>query len=140
MTVQVGSRRRTIREVVRVQTNDPEHPTTQISVTANVLVDLEVAPPLFRFGDDQSVADVTLKNYTDLPVELREIRASRHLKVSVSDLTIPAQGEVVVSAELIEEAIPANVRGNVGGLVEIESNLLSVPVIRIPIWARRDKE
>lgn len=137
VTVQVVSRRQRIREVVRVQTNDPASPTTQIFVTANVLVDVEVIPALLRFVDEQSVTQVALKSYIDTPIELQEIRADRHLKVSVSALTIPAHGEVVVSAELIEDEIPKVLRGNVGGLVEIATDLTSLPVIRIPVWAIR---
>ncbi|GAK56689.1 hypothetical protein U27_03652 [Candidatus Vecturithrix granuli] len=133
----MGSRRRELREPVRIQTNDPEQPVTQIFVMANVLADIEVTPPLLRFGDHQSLAQVTVKSYVDAPVELREIRADRHLEATVSAMTIPVHGEVVVSAELIKEKIPEFVKGHVGGLVEITTNLESMPTIRIPIWAKK---
>lgn len=102
-----------------------------------MLADIEVTPPLLRFGDNQSLAQVTVKSYVDAPVELREIRAERHLKATVSSRTIPAHGEVVVHAELIPEEIPTFVKGRISGLVEITTNLESMPTIRIPIWAKK---
>lgn len=106
-------------------------------MTANVLADIEVTPPLLRFGDNQFLAQVTVKSYVDAPVELLEIRTDPHLKATVSAQAIPAHGEVVVSAELIKEKIPEFVKGHVGGLVEITTNLESMPTIHIPIWAKK---
>ena len=120
-----------------MQTNDPERPTTQLIVTANVVVDVEVIPPLLRFLDEQLTAQVTLKNYTNTPVELGELQADRYVKVSVSSMMIPAKGEVVLTAELLPDEIPEPLKEMFRGLVEIKSNLTSMPIIRIPLWGMR---
>lgn len=117
-----------------MQTNDPEHPITQLIVTANVVVDVEAIPSLFRFAGEQFTAQVTLKNYTNTSVELSEIHSARYVKVSVSSMTIPAKDEIVVTAELLPDKIPESFKGMIRGLIEIKSNLKSMPIIRIPVW------
>ena len=117
-----------------MQTNDPEHPITQLIITANVMVDVEAIPSLFRFAGEQVTAQVTLKNYTKISVELSEIHSPRYVKVSTSSMTIPAKGEVVLTAELLPDKIPESFKGMIRGLIKIKGNFKSMPVIRIPVW------
>jgi hypothetical protein len=136
VTVQAGSRNQKIRQVVNVQTNDPEHPAIQLTVIANVLVDLEVIPNILRFADNQSTAQVTLKNYSNVPVKLSEINSSNeYVKVSVSSMTIPATGEVVLTGEVLPE-VPT---GILQGWVKIKTDLKSMPILEIRIWGNIQK-
>ena len=135
VTVQVGSRRRQIRQIVNVQTNAPEHPTTKLIVTGNVLVDLEVIPSLLRLEVNQS-SRIVLKNYLKVPVQLRNITSSnKYVKVSVSSMTIPANGEVILTGELLSD-VPAGV---VDSWIKIETNLKSIPIIQIRAWGHIQK-
>jgi hypothetical protein len=64
-------------------------------------------------------------------VELSAITSSnKQIKVSVSAMTIPANGEIVLIGELLSD-FPAGV---IEGWVEIKSNLKSRPVIRLQLW------
>lgn len=131
--VATGRSSQTIRQIVRVITNDPKNPEVRLTVTANIQADLDVFPKLLlQFeGEQPATARVTLKNNTNVPVELSAITSSnKQVKVSVSALTIPANGEVVLIGELLSD-FPAGV---IKGWVEIKSNLKSNPVIRLQLW------
>ena len=129
--VSTGRSSRKIRQIVRVITNDPKNQEVRLTVTANVQAGLEV-PSLLRFeGEEPATAQVTLKNNTNAPVELSAITSSnKQVKVSVSSMTIPANGEVVLIGELLSD-FPAGV---IEGWIEIKSNLKSNPVIRLQMW------
>ena len=136
MTIKSGTRKQPIRQVVNVQSNDAEHPTIQLTVTANVLVDIEVVPANLLFTEKQTTAQVKLKNYTDVPIELGELNSTNtDVKVSLSALTIPANGEVVLTGELLPN-VPA---GLVEGWVKLKSNLKAMPVIEIRVWGNIEK-
>lgn len=128
-----GRSSRKIRQIVRVITNDPKNPGIKLTVTASVQADLEAVPNLLlQFeGKQPATARLTLKNNTNAPVELSEITSSnKQVKVSVSSMTIPPNGEVVLNGELLSD-LPVGV---IEGWVEIKSNLKSNPVIRLQLW------
>ena len=135
--VSTGKSSRKIRQVVRAITNDPKNPEVRLTVTANVQADLEVTPNLLRFdGKETGPARVTLKNTTNAPVQLSEISCSNeHVKVSVSSMTIPANGEVVLTGELLPD-VPAGV---LNGWVKMKSNLKSMPIVQIRVWGNIQK-
>jgi hypothetical protein len=133
--VSTGRSSRKIRQIVRVITNDPKNPEVRLTVTADVQADLEVFPrDLLQFeGKEPAKARVVLKNNTNAPVELSAITSSnKQIKVSVSSMTIPANGEIVLIGELLSD-FPAGV---IEGWVEIKSNLKSRSVIRLQLWRR----
>jgi hypothetical protein len=136
VTIKSGTRKQPIRQVVNVQSNDAEHPTIQLTVTANVLVDIEVVPANLLFGEKQTTAQVKLKNYTNVPIELSELNSTNaDVKVSLSAQTIPADGEVVLTGELLPN-VPTGV---VEGWVKLKSNLKAMPVIEIRVWGNIEK-
>jgi hypothetical protein len=136
VTVKAGARKRKIRQVVTVRTNDPAQPETKLSVTANVLADLDVIPNLLKFIEGQSTSQVILKNYLNVPVQLREITSSNaYVEVSVSSMTIPAQGEAILTAELLPDAP----EGLLSGWVKIQSNLKTMPIFQIRLWGNIQK-
>ena len=131
VTIQAGSYRRQVRQIVNVQSNDPDHPKTELTVTANVLVDLEAIPNLLKFEKDQATAQTIVKNYSDTPVEVHKMTSSNeYVKVSISAMTIPAKGEVVVTTELL----PGAPKEFFSGWVEIQSNLKTMPTLQIRVW------
>jgi hypothetical protein len=130
-----GTRRRTIRQAVAVQTNDPEQPDLRLTATANVLADLEVMQPgILKFTDNPpKPAQVAIKNYANVPVKLTKVTFPRDkVAVSVSSRTIPAGGKVVVQAELLPD-VP---EGILSGWVTLQTNLKSMPTLQIRVWGR----
>jgi hypothetical protein len=134
--VSTGNSSRKIRQIVRVITNDPKIQEVRLTVTADVQADLDV-PRILQFaGKEPATVQATLKNNTNTPVELSAITSSNDLvKVSVSSMTIPANGEVVLSVELLPN-FPAGV---LDGWIEIKSNLKSMPNVRIRVWGNIQK-
>ena len=137
MRVKSGSRQGPLRQTVRVQTNVPNQENIILTVTARVLVDVAVLPPNVLFFDNrQSVPEVTVRNFTESPIEIQKVvPLNEFVKISVSDTVIPAQGTVTVSAELLPET-PAGILSN---WVELHTNLASMPVISIRAWANLPK-
>ena len=134
--VSTGRSSRKIRQIVRVITNDPKNQEVRLTVTADVQADLDVPRVLQFAGKEPAPARATLKNNTNAPVELSAIISSNApVKVSVSSMTIPANGEVVLTAELLP-GVPAGV---LDGWIEIKSNLKSMPNIRIRVWGNIQK-
>lgn len=137
VTVQAGSAKRQLRQVVNVQSNDPQHAASELIVTANVVVDLEAVPNLLKFEKEQTTAQTTLKNYSDAPVEVTTIISSNeYVKASLSAMTIPAKGEAVITAELL----PGAPNGALNGAVEIQTNLKTMPTLQIPVWGDLQKK
>ena len=134
VTARFGSRRRQFRQIVTVKTNDPANASIKITVTANVLVDLEAVPNLLRFDQNQSgVASITIKNYSDKPVQLNDIHSSNtYVNISVSSMTIPPKGEVVVTGELRPD-VP---KGILSGWLKMQTDLPSFPIMQIRIWGK----
>jgi hypothetical protein len=133
VNVRTGTRKRRIRQVIQVQTNDPEQASFSLTVHANVLVDVEVLPNnLLRFNGEQArQASLTLKNYSKHPVQLSGIDSSaQHVKISLSSMTIPPDGEVQLNAELQ----PETPKGVLSGWLKIRTDLKSLPLIQIRIW------
>jgi hypothetical protein len=131
--VKSGSRQGPLRQTVRVQTNVPNQENIILTVTARILVDVAVLPPNLLFFDNrQSVPEITVRNFTESPIEIQKVVSlTEFVKISVSDAVIPAQGTVTVSAELLPET-PAGILSN---WVELHTNLASMPVISIRAWA-----
>lgn len=128
------NRRRRVRQAVTIKTNVPEQAVTKFSVTANVLVDLEVSPNLLRFEKQQSeVASVNIKNHSKTPVQLSDIHSSsKYVDLSVSSMIIPSKGEVTVTAKLLPN-IP---QGIFSGWATLRTNLKSVPIIQVRMWGQ----
>lgn len=136
VTVHAGTRSGPLRQAVQVATNAPGQEATILTVTAQIVVDLEAVPALLRFEDKQLTAQVGLRNSTTTPVELGEIRSpSEFVKITTSATIVPAQGEVIVTAELSPDA-PTGV---ISGWAEIQSNLKTMPVVQIRVWANIQK-
>lgn len=134
--VSTGSSSRKIHQIVRVITNDPKNQEVRLTVTADVQADLDVPRVLQFAGKEPAPAQATLKNNTNAPVELRAITSFNDLvKVSVSSMTIPANGEVVLTVELL----PSFPAGALDGWIEIKSNLKSMPNVRIRVWGNIQK-
>jgi len=135
--VSTGRSTRQIRQIVRVITNDPQNPKARLIVTVAVQADLEVVPNLLKFDAEQpNAAQVTLKNTTNAPVQLSEIISSNeHVKVSISSMTIPANGEVVLIGELLPN-VPV---GILKGWIKMKSNLKSMPIVEIRVWGNIQK-
>lgn len=131
--VKSGSRQGPLRQTVRVQTNVPNQENIILAVTAHVLVDVAVLSPNVLFFDNrQRVPEVTIRNFTESLIEIQKVVSpNEFVKISVSDMVIPAQGTVTVSAELLPET-PAGILSN---WIELHSDLASMPVISIRVWA-----
>ena len=131
--VKSGSRQGPLRQTVKVQTNVPKRENMILTITANVLVDVAVLPPsLLRFDTRQSIPEVEIRNFTESPIEIQKIvPPNEFMKISVSETSIPAQGSIIVRAELLPET-PA---GILAGWVELHSNLASMPIIYVRVWA-----
>lgn len=132
-----GNQRREIRQIVNVTTNDPdpEQAAFQLKLTAKVQADLEVLPkPVLRLGNQQDGAtssSVTLKNYSASPIQLRQVQSSNQfVTAAISSMTIPANGEVTVSAALLPDAP----KGFISGWLTIRTDLPSFPLIEIRLW------
>jgi hypothetical protein len=136
--VKVGTRRGKFQQTVRVETNIPDQDVTLLNVSGNVLVDIEAVPGLLRFEANQTTTQVVLKNYAATPVQIHEIQSpSEYVKVSVSATTIPAEGEIVVNAELLPGAPEELV---ISGWVKLLSNLKTMPEFQIGVWAHIQKK
>ncbi len=132
-----GNQRREIRQVVNVTTNDPEpeHAAFQLTLQAKVQADLEVLPkPVLRLGNQQeggAEPSVTLKNYSASPIRLSDVQSSNpSVTAAISSMTIPANGEVTLSAALLSDAP----KGFVSGWITIRTDLASFPLIEIRLW------
>lgn len=138
VSVKTGVSRRQIRQVVRVFTNIPGTDQIDIILTANVLVDVEVLQPsILRFDSRQSLPHVTVKNYTDMPVEIvKLVPPSEHVRLSVSATVLPPRGTVVVYAELDAETP----RGVLSDWARLHTNLPSLPVVSIRVWANLQQD
>lgn len=134
VTIRSGSRRQQIRQTVIVRTNDPVNDSITLLLTAKVLVDLEPRPYLLRFDPQQSEsASLVIKNYTDTPVQLSDIHSSsQYVDISVSALTIPANGEVIVLGKLLPDTPP----GVLSGWLTIRTDLKATPLLQIRIWGK----
>lgn len=132
VTIRSGSRRQQIRQTVVVHTNDPVNASITLLVTAKVLVDLEPQPNLLRFDPQQSEsASFVIRNYTDTPVQLSDIHSSsQYVDISVSALTIPPSGEVIVSGKLLPDTPP----GVLSGWLTIRTDLKAASLLQIRIW------
>ena len=121
-----------------MQTNVPGKEHLTLTLTANVLADLEVLQPgILRFENRQSFPQVTVKNFTDTPVEIMKlIPPNAYLTLTTSENIIPPQGEVLVNAKVSSDAP----NGVVSEWAELHTNLVSQPVIRIRVWANLRKE
>ena len=131
--IRTGNRKRSIRQVVKVQTDDPEQASFSLTVRANVLVDVDVLPNnVLRFSREQAEhASLILKNYSQHPVRLSGIDSSvSHVNISLSSMTIPPQGEVQISGTLLPE-MP---KGTFSGWLKITTDLKTLPLIQIRIW------
>jgi hypothetical protein len=132
VTARTGNQRRNFRQIVNVQTNDPANASIRLTITANILVDLEVVPALLRFEPARSeTASVKIKSYANTAVHLSDIHSSNEdVNISVSSMTIPPKGEVLVTAKLLAP-IP---RGVFSGWLKIRTDLKSFPMIQIRLW------
>jgi hypothetical protein len=136
VTVHTGSSKYTLRQHINVQSDDPDQKTIQLTVTANVLVDLEVVPNILKFENKQEKMQTTIRNYTDVPVQIENIESeNEHVSVSVPAMTIPAKGDVVVTAEVLASA-PI---GFFSSWVNLTTNLKTTPKLRIRVWGEFQK-
>lgn len=138
VNVKSGSNRRQLRQAVKVQTNVPGKEHLTLRVTANVLTDLEVLRPgILRFDNRQSLPQVTVKNFTDTPIEITNlVPPNEYLTLTVSEDIIPPQGEVFVNAKVSSDAPD----GVISEWAKLHTNLVSQPVIQIRVWANLQKE
>ncbi|PIE28995.1 hypothetical protein CSA57_11075 [candidate division KSB3 bacterium] len=133
VTIRTRARRRSTRQVIKVESNDPQHAAFSLTVHTNVLVDVDVVPNrVLRFrGENAKYASVILKNYSGNSVELLGIDSSLpSINVSLSSMTIPPDGEVLLQAELL----PDTPKGLLSGWLNIKTTLESLPLIQVRIW------
>lgn len=138
VSVKVGSTHRQVRQTVQVYTNIPGQERLILTVTATVLVDVDVLQPnILRFDNRQTVPQVMVKNFTHTPIEvLKVVAPNEYVKLTVSETTIPPQGEIIVSAELLPDAPD----GVLSEWAEVHTNLSSQPVVYIRLWANLQSE
>ena len=85
-------------------------------------------PPIYG----ESIPEVEIKNFTESPIEIQKIvPPNEFVKISVSETLIPAQRSIMARAELL----PETPTGVLTGWVELHSNLASMPIIYIRVWA-----
>lgn len=135
VNIRVGSQSQHVRKVVRVTTNDEKLANFELTVLANVSADVEILPnPVLRLDAAQSKhapSAVTVKNHTDAPIHLSQVQASDpRVSVTLSSMTIPAQGDITVSAEIQPDAP----KGVITGWLTMQTDLRSYPVIEIRLW------
>lgn len=132
MTVNSGASAGSIRQVVRMTTNAPGQENMAVTITAQVVVDLEAIPFFFQFEENQLTKEIFLKSQTDVPIEiLKLVSPSGIVKLSASATSIPAQGEVTLKAEL-----PTGLAaGMFSEWVEVHTNLSTQPVLQIRLRA-----
>jgi hypothetical protein len=136
VTVNSGSHSGPIRQTVRATTNIPGQEEVVLTITAQIVVDLEALPNLIQFVDNQTTRQIMLKSHIDTPIEISKlVSPSDNVKLSVSAMTIPAQGEVTLTAELPPD-LPVGVFSE---WIEVHSNLQSQPVMQIRLWANIQK-
>lgn len=139
VNIRTGARKRRIRQVIQVQTNDSEQESFSLTVQASVLVDVDVLPnSVLRFSGEQArSASLTLKNYSKKPVQLSGIDSSvPHVNISLSSMTIPPEGEVQLHAELL----PDTPKGVLSGWLKIKTGLKSLPLLQIRIWGMSNRK
>jgi hypothetical protein len=138
VSVKVGASRRQVRQAVQVYTNIPEQERLLLTVTATVLVDVDVLQPsILRFDNRQTVPQVTIKNFTDTPIEILKLVApNEYVTLAASANIIPAQGEMTVRAKLS----PATPDGVLSKWVEVHTNLSSQPIVYIRLWGNLQSE
>ena len=135
--IKTGTRKRSIRQVIKVQTNDPnpEAAAFNLTVLANVEVELDVIPNnILRFDPMKSdAASLLLRNYTDRPVQLSQVSTSDpHVNISISSMTIAPQGEVTLTGTLL----PDHPQGAIAGWLKIQTDLKAVPLIQVRLWGK----
>lgn len=133
VNLRTGRRRRNLRQVVKVETNDSEQAAFDLTLRASVLTDIDVLPNnVLRFSREQAKkASLTIKNYSKNPIHLSGVESSvSHVNISLSSMTIPPEGEVQVSGTLLPE-MP---EGTFSGWLKITTDLKTMPLIQIRIW------
>ncbi|GAK52502.1 hypothetical protein U14_03753 [Candidatus Moduliflexus flocculans] len=137
VNLKAGNQRRGIRQVVNVTTNAPDAGQASFTLTlqANVQADLAVLPrPVLRLGNQQEGENdsfVTLKNYSASPIQLRDVLSSnQYVTLALSSMTIPANGEVTLSAKLL----PDTPKGLVSGWITLKTDLPSFPLVEIRLF------
>ena len=135
VNIRTGSQSQNVRKVVRVTTNDEKLANFELIVLASVSADVEILPnPTIQLGAAQSkntLSAVTVKNHTDASIHLKQVQVSDpRVSVSVSSMTIPAKGEITVSAEIQPDAQ----KGVITGWLTMQTDLKSYPVIEIRLW------
>ncbi len=131
--IKTGNRNRKVRQVVKVQTNDPEKSAFSLTVQANVIVDLDVLPNnILRFDPKQSdMAAVTIKSYSEHLIQLTDVKSTNpYVEISLSSGTIEPLGEVIVTGRLLPD-LP---KKEISGWLTIQTDLKTVPTIQIRIW------
>ncbi len=138
VSVKAGSNRRQIRQTVQVHTNIPGKEQLTLTVTANVLVDVEVLQPnILRFENRQSLPQVTVKNLTDTPIEITQlVPPNEYVTLTASESVIPPQGDIIMNAELSSDTP----NGVISEWAELHTNLVSQPVVYIRVWANLQEE
>ncbi|PIE33048.1 hypothetical protein CSA56_13430 [candidate division KSB3 bacterium] len=136
--VKTGTRKRRIRKIIKVQTNDPipESASFNLTVFAEVDVELDVLPNnILRFNPARAeTTSLRLKNYTDQPVRLSQVSSSDpQVNISISSMTIPPQGEVMLTGTLL----PDHPQGAISGWLKIRSDLKTIPLIQIRLWGKK---
>ena len=133
VSVKAGSSRRQIRQSVQVQTNVPGKERLTLTITANVIVDIEaLQPSILRFDNRQSHPQVRVKNYTDTPIKIMKlVPPNNYVTLTASENTIPPQGEIVITAEVSPDAP----NGVISDWAEVHTNLVSQPVLYVRVWA-----
>lgn len=136
MTVNSGSTAGPIRQLVRMTTNVPRQENLALTISAQVVVNLQAIPYLIKFEEGEYTKQIFLKSYTDTPIEISKlVSPSGKVNLSVSAMTIPAQGEVTLTAEVP----PETQAGVISEWVEVHSNLQSQPVLPIRLWVNIQK-
>jgi len=136
--VRTGTRKRHIRQVIKVQTNDPDPAAAafDLTVLATVEVELDVLPSnILRFDPKTSdTAYLSLRNHTDHPIKLSQVSTSDpDVNVAISSMTIAPQGEVTVTGTLL----PDHPQGPIAGWLKIQTDVKTVPLIQIRLWGEK---
>jgi hypothetical protein len=127
-----------VRQAVQVRTNAPDKERVTLMLTANVIVDVEALQPnILRFDSRQDRPQVTIKNFTDTPIEvLRLVPPNSYLMLTASDAVIPPHGEIIVTADVAADTPD----GVISDWAELHTNLISQPVVYVRVWANLQSE
>jgi hypothetical protein len=123
------------RSVLTLETNDPDHPRTQLILSGEATTPLRVRPPLLYFGDvhaaHQPEEEALLQGHPGQPFDITNIELD-HAAFRVADIET-----IHPHAYRIRVAIDTTAAetGNLEGRMTVHTTLAELPVVTLPLQA-----